>query len=89
MLKKILVTPSVQIALLSALILMGMLLSLNPWGYLENKNYDFWAHHFRGPQDQPVVIVAIDEKSIREFGDWPWPRSRIAEMVCSPAGVSA
>ena len=81
MLKKILVTPSVQIALLSALILMGMLLSLNPWGYLENKNYDFWAHHFRGPQDQPVVIVAIDEKSIREFGDWPWPRSRIAEMV--------
>jgi eukaryotic-like serine/threonine-protein kinase len=81
MLKKILVAPSVQIALLSALILIGMLSSLNPWGYLENKYYDFWAHHFRSPQDQPVVIVAIDEKSIRELGDWPWPRSRIAEMV--------
>jgi eukaryotic-like serine/threonine-protein kinase len=81
MLKKILVAPAVQIALLSALILIGMLSSLNPWGYLENKNYDFWAHHFRSPQDQPVVIVAIDEKSIRELGDWPWPRSRIAEMV--------
>jgi CHASE2 domain-containing sensor protein len=81
MLKKILVAPSVQIALLSALILIGMLSSLNPWGYLENKNFDFWAHHFRSPQDQPVVIVAIDEKSIRELGDWPWPRSRIAEMV--------
>jgi len=91
MLKKILVTPSVQIALLSALILTGMLLSLNPWGYLENKNYDFWAHHFRGPQDQPVVIVAIDEKSIRELGDWPWPRSRIAEMVrhLTAQGVAA
>jgi eukaryotic-like serine/threonine-protein kinase len=81
MLKKILVAPSVQIALLSALILIGMLFSLNPWGYLENKNYDFWAHHFRSPHGQPVVIVAIDEKSIRELGDWPWPRSRIAEMV--------
>ncbi len=81
MLKKILVAPSVQIALLSALILVGMLSSLNPWGYLETKNYDFWAHYFRSPQDQPVVLVAIDEKSIRELGDWPWPRSRIAEMV--------
>jgi eukaryotic-like serine/threonine-protein kinase len=81
MLKKILVAPSVQIVLLSALILIGMLSSLNPWEYLENKNYDFWAHHFRSPQNQPVVIVAIDEKSIRELGDWPWPRSRIATMV--------
>jgi CHASE2 domain-containing sensor protein len=81
MLKKILVAPSVQIAVLSALILIGMLSSLNPWQHLENKNYDFWAHHFRSPQDQPIVIVAIDEKSIRELGDWPWPRSRLAEMV--------
>ncbi len=81
MLKKILIAPSAQIALLSALILIGMMSSLSPWGYLENKNYDFWAHHFRSPQNQPIVIVAIDEKSIRELGDWPWPRSRIAEMI--------
>lgn len=81
MMKKILVAPSVQIALLGALILICMLSSLNPWEHLENKNYDFWAHHFRSPQDQPIVIVAIDEKSIRELGDWPWPRSRMAEMV--------
>jgi len=81
MLKKLLVVPSVQIALLSVLLLICMLSSLNPWGYLENKNYDFWAHHFRSPQNQPIVIIAIDEKSIRELGDWPWPRSRIAEMV--------
>jgi eukaryotic-like serine/threonine-protein kinase len=81
MLKKILVAPSVQLAILSALILFGMLSSLNPWEHLESKHYDFWAHHFRSPQEQPIVIVAIDEKSIREFGDWPWPRSRMAEMV--------
>ncbi len=81
MFKKILAAPSIQIALLSALILGGMLFSLNPWEHLEIENYDFWAHHFRSPQDQPIVIVAIDEKSIRELGDWPWPRSRMAEMV--------
>lgn len=81
MLKKILVATSAQIALLTALILIGMLFSLTPWEHLETKHYDYWAHHFRSPQDQPVVIVAIDEKSIRELGDWPWPRSRMAEMV--------
>lgn len=28
-----------------------------------------------------VVIVAIDEKSVDELGRWPWPRSRIAELI--------
>ena len=81
MLKKILAATSTQIALLTALILIGMLFSLTPWESLETKHYDFWAHHFRSPQDQPVVIVAIDEKSIRELGDWPLPRLRMAEIV--------
>lgn len=80
-LKKILAKPSAHIALIALFILAGMLSSLNPWEHLENKNYDFWASHFRSPENQPVTIVAIDGKSIRELGDWPWPRSRIAEMV--------
>ncbi len=29
----------------------------------------------------PVRIIDIDEASLREFGQWPWPRSRLAEMV--------
>ena len=28
-----------------------------------------------------VIIVAIDEKSLDRFGRWPWPRTRIAELV--------
>lgn len=38
---------------------------------------------FRGPiQPGPeVVIAAIDEKSVDEIGRWPWPRSRIAEVI--------
>jgi adenylate cyclase len=37
----------------------------------------------RGPvAPQPaVVLAAIDEKSIAAEGRWPWPRSRIAELV--------
>ncbi|MGI9402326.1 MAG: CHASE2 domain-containing protein, partial [Rhizobiaceae bacterium] len=30
---------------------------------------------------QPIRIIDIDEKSIAEFGQWPWPRTRIAQMV--------
>ncbi len=30
---------------------------------------------------RPVVIVDIDEQSLRKFGQWPWPRTRVAEIV--------
>ena len=30
---------------------------------------------------RPVVIVDIDEQSLRKFGQWPWPRTRLAELV--------
>lgn len=35
----------------------------------------------------PVVIVDIDPKSLREFGQWPWPRSRTAELIRAVAAA--
>jgi adenylate cyclase len=29
----------------------------------------------------PVVIIDIDEKSLGKFGQWPWPRTRVADLV--------
>ncbi len=29
----------------------------------------------------PAVIVAIDEKSLQELGQWPWPRTIVAELI--------
>ncbi|MEL6967440.1 MAG: adenylate/guanylate cyclase domain-containing protein [Pseudomonadota bacterium] len=29
----------------------------------------------------PVAILDIDEASIRKYGQWPWPRTKMAEMV--------
>jgi adenylate cyclase len=29
----------------------------------------------------PVAIVAIDEEALRRYGQWPWPRTRVAELV--------
>src|SRR5271169_1322967 len=36
------------------------------------------------PREQtarPVVIVDIDEASLKEIGQWPWPRTVVADMV--------
>ena len=30
---------------------------------------------------RPVTIVDIDDKSLARFGQWPWPRTRIADMI--------
>lgn len=35
----------------------------------------------RDRQAQPATIIAIDEESIRQFGQWPWPRNYIAELI--------
>ncbi|NRG19644.1 adenylate/guanylate cyclase domain-containing protein [Rhizobiales bacterium] len=31
--------------------------------------------------DAPVRVVDIDEASLRAYGQWPWPRSRLAELT--------
>ncbi len=53
---------------------------------LELKSYDFLMTVVRGPRPPPddVVIVAIDESSIKEIGasfNWPWPRHVHGELV--------
>ena len=33
------------------------------------------------PADPPVVIVDIDERSLKQLGQWPWPRTVVAQLV--------
>lgn len=33
------------------------------------------------PKGPPIVIVDIDEESLKQEGRWPWPRARVAELV--------
>jgi EAL domain-containing protein (putative c-di-GMP-specific phosphodiesterase class I)/CHASE2 domain-containing sensor protein len=35
----------------------------------------------RHPASQQLVVVAIDDRSLSEIGRYPWPRSRIAQLV--------
>src|SRR5580704_13741473 len=35
----------------------------------------------REQTSRPVVIVDIDEESLKEIGQWPWPRTTVADLV--------
>ena len=45
--------------------------------------YQRWAP--RVPRSAPAVIVAIDEESLRRHGQWPWPRTWLAQLVARVA----
>src|SRR6476469_5933700 len=38
---------------------------------------------------RPVVIVDIDEDSLRKLGQWPWPRTRVADMITRLTNLGA
>ena len=40
-----------------------------------------WSFASAGKQERRVVVVDIDEKSIQALGAWPWPRSRMADLL--------
>src|SRR3546814_17787027 len=35
----------------------------------------------RPATSQPVAIVDLDEKSLSEIGQWPWPRTVVADLI--------
>lgn len=41
----------------------------------------FQRWHPRPYTPVPVRVVDIDEASLKAYGQWPWPRTRIAELV--------
>ncbi|MGD9078584.1 MAG: serine/threonine-protein kinase [Desulfobacterales bacterium] len=67
--------------LLMIAILAGMLFGFKPLLSLEQKAYDRMAALRHRAAGIPVIIVAIDDKSLKSIGDWPWPRSYIADII--------
>ncbi len=50
--------------------------------FLENKTYDSMLrslHHTR--TSGHVVIVDIDDASLAKYGQWPWPRYKVASLL--------
>src|ERR1700724_697084 len=44
---------------------------------------------YRVKTARPVTIVDLDEKSLAKLGQWPWPRTRIADMVANLTRLGA
>jgi len=75
--------PTVVIGFVITVIVLG--LYFLQWGFLESielKTFDLRARFDHAQKTPPdVVIVSIDDDSIAKMGRWPWPRSRIAQMI--------
>jgi adenylate cyclase len=75
--------PSTLIGLLATLVV--ILLYFLRFDLLEAIELKILDTHFRIrgplPPGGEVVIAAVDEKSLEAFGRWPWPRSRLAELI--------
>lgn len=53
-----------------------------PMQYLELTAADFAVYHRKLPRPTGIVVMAtIDDRSIAEFGRWPWPRSVEARLL--------
>ena len=49
---------------------------------LANELYDYQVQlTMPGTTDDRIVILDIDEKSLRQEGQWPWPRNRLALLM--------
>ena len=49
---------------------------------IENFIFDeFQALKPRQSVELPVFVIAIDEKAIDDFGQWPWPRNILADLI--------
>ncbi|MEP4770767.1 MAG: adenylate/guanylate cyclase domain-containing protein [Roseibium sp.] len=83
---KIIVSRRILVAAAACLVL-GMMTGLrtvNPDFLTSIRELTFDYYQRLKPRDYqpaPVRIVDIDEASISEIGQWPWPRTKMAEIV--------
>jgi CHASE2 domain-containing sensor protein/signal transduction histidine kinase len=58
---------------------------------LDNILYDRLQRASARPVDPSILIVGVDERSLRELGAWPWSRARHAAMIdrLTQAGAKA
>jgi serine phosphatase RsbU (regulator of sigma subunit) len=72
---------------LALLVLMALALVLSQEGHgplhaMRLALFDAYQNFMPRPRlSGPVQIVAIDEAALKEFGQWPWPRTRLARLI--------
>src|SRR5262245_23857234 len=57
---------------------------------LRLRTFDFYQTFALRPRpQQPVIIVDVNEESLKAMGQWPWPRTRIADLIANIAKAGA
>ena len=52
------------------------------WSPARNLVFDAYQRFMPRPVSRfPAVIIDIDERSLAAFGRWPWPRTRLAQLI--------
>ncbi|GFO66685.1 hypothetical protein GMLC_02640 [Geomonas limicola] len=68
-----------------ALTLLLTLVSLVKLSWVDNLDGRFQDHLIRNEQapagQQLPVVVALDDATLARYGRWPWPRTRVAELL--------
>jgi len=67
--------------LFSILLLSLNLVNPSLTDFLHYRFYDLLLSANKGESSSVPVIVDIDEKSLQQYGQWPWPRYRIAILL--------
>jgi adenylate cyclase len=84
-------TRAICVLLLFALVPLRILDPL-PLEEIRLRTFDLYQNlRPRETVSRPVVIIDIDEASLKEIGQWPWPRTIVADLVTqlTQLGVAA
>ena len=55
----------------------------DPWGkqILRLKSFDYLLANEPATPSQDITIITIDEEAIEKYGQWPWPRNILADLI--------
>ena len=72
--------------LLPLVVLCGMIgVRVSGWGWVEgiqHRAFDVFLNIEPRPYvDEGVRVVDVDEESLARLGQWPWPRTQVAELI--------
>ena len=80
MIKKILTHWTTAFITLFVLTYIGL---QDPWvkEVLRLKSFDYLLANEEKSQSQDITIITIDEEAIEKYGQWPWPRDVLADLI--------
>ena len=55
----------------------------DPWvkEVLRLKSFDYLLANEEKSKSQDITIITIDEEAIEKYGQWPWPRNKLADLI--------